>query len=569
MTGVIQRQLFSVVAVILFIPSYLSAQDLGAWKQEKWLKANGSFSAGANLYAVNGIEARRVPFSWFTAGNITLQSKGVSLPFSFQFSEQARTFRQPFNQFGLSPTYKKFQAHLGYRSLAWSRYTLNNHMFLGAAAEYQPGRWRFGAMYGRFLKAIEEGDSNQQVFNRVSQFPYAAFDRWGYAFKLGYGGPKRHAELVYFKAKDNPSSLLQQPEIQPVSPGENAALGLKVHLGFLKHFYIDADGAISAVTRDTRADSLETGEALAQYTRFILTPRLSTAAYYAGDMAAGFRRKTLGAELKFTRIMPDYRSFGMYYIQTDVQRITFSPSWYSRKGTVMINGSIGEEHDNLASRKLAETKRSIGSAMLALRPSNRFGASFQYANFGTSQRPGLRSISDTVRLDQVTESVLISPYLNLGGEKRSSTLSYMYSNQTLNDRNKVNANNFSMTVVNHALSWAMGNAAANLNLDFSVFVTESDQPQGQTTARGLSAGIGKQLLDKKLNSHFNGTFSTNTYNGNSDGSTIQIRWNNQMRFNRHHGISANFTLTANQSKSNAVARSFQEYLATLMYQYNF
>ena len=235
----------------------------------------------------------------------------------------------------------------------------------------------------------------------------------------------------------------------------------------------------------------------------------------------------------------------------------------------MINGSIGEEHDNLASRKLAETKRNIGSAMLALRPSNRFGASFQYANFGTSQRPGLRSISDTVRLDQVTESILVSPYLNIGGEKRSGTLSYMYSNQTLNDRNKVNANNFSMTVVNHALSWAMGNAANNLNLDFSVFLTESDQPQGNTTARGLSAGLGKQFLEKKLNSHFNGTFSSNTFNGSSDGSTVQIRWNNQMRFNRHHGLSANFTLTANQSKSNAVARSFQEYLATLMYQYNF
>jgi len=569
MTGIIQRPFLVLASLFYFTPVYLSAQDLGSWKQEKWFKANGTFSAGANLYAVNGIEPRRVPFSWFTAGNITLQSKGVSLPFSFQFSEQARTFRQPFNQFGLSPTYKNFQAHFGYRSLAWSRYTLNSHMFLGAAAEFQPGRWRFGAMYGRFLKAVEEGDSNQQVFNRVSQFPYAAFDRWGYAFKLGYGGPKRYAEIVYFKAKDNPASLMQQPKIQPVSPGENVALGLKLHLAFLRNFYFEADGALSAVTRDTRADSIETGKALAQYTRFILTPRLSTAAYYAGDVSAGYRRKTLGAEIKFTRIMPDYRSFGMYYIQTDVQRITFSPSWYSRKGTVMINGSIGEEHDNLASRKLAETKRSIGSVMLAIRPSNRFGASFQYSNFGTSQRPGLRSISDTVRLDQVTENILVSPYLNIGGEKYSNTLSYMFSNQTLNDRNKVNSNNFSMTVVNHALSWAFGNSAANLNLDFSVFITESKQPQGQTTARGILAGLGKQLWNKKLNTHFNGTFSSNTFAGNSDGSTIQFRWNNQYRFNRHHGVSANFNLTANQSKSNAVARSFQEYLATILYQYNF
>jgi len=138
----IQRLFLHAVLFCFFIPYQLLSQDLGAWKQEKWFKANGSFSAGANLYAVNGIEARRVPFSWFTACNITLQSKGVSLPFSFQFSEQARTFRQPFNQFGLSPTYKKFQAHLGYRSLAWSRYTLNNHMFLGAAAEYQPESYR-------------------------------------------------------------------------------------------------------------------------------------------------------------------------------------------------------------------------------------------------------------------------------------------------------------------------------------------------------------------------------------------------------------------------------------------
>jgi hypothetical protein len=546
----------------------LSAQDLGAWHQEKWFKANGAVSLGVNLYEANGIAPRRVPMSWFTAGNINISSKGFSMPFSFQFSEQSREIRQPFNQFGVSPSYKWFRAHFGWRSMSMSRYTLNNHVFLGAGIELTPGRWRIAAMSGRFLKAVQEGDSNQQVFNRVSQFPYAAFDRWGYALKLGYGTARRYVDLVYFKAKDNASSVQQLPVIQPVSPGENAAVGIQTHYGFLKYFFAEADAAISVLTRDTRSDSIPIDEQFGRYTR-ILAPKLSTAAYFAGDVSAGYKRKNLAAVLKASRIMPDYRSFGMYYIQTDVQRITLAPSWHARNGKIMANGSIGTEHDNLAKKKLAETRRTIGSAMLAIRPSQYFGSTFQFSNFGTSQRPGLRSISDTVVLNQVTNSYIISPYVNFGGKKSNSSITYLFSNQTLDDRNKINATNFSMTVINHSLTYTIAFTERLLNLDISGFQTNSEQPQGKTTATGGTFGLGKQMLDKKLNSHLSATMSTNTFNGSSDGFTVQGRFSNQYRINKHHSCAANFTLTANESSSGAVAQSFQEYLATLMYTYSF
>ncbi|MEQ8338575.1 MAG: hypothetical protein RIA62_14560 [Cyclobacteriaceae bacterium] len=40
------------------------------------------------------------------------------------------SFQQPFNQYGMSPTYKNVTAHIGFRSMNFSRYSLAGHLFL-------------------------------------------------------------------------------------------------------------------------------------------------------------------------------------------------------------------------------------------------------------------------------------------------------------------------------------------------------------------------------------------------------------------------------------------------------
>lgn len=565
-----------IITLILCASDRLNAQDLGNLKQEKWMRFHGNMNTGFNLYGVNGIAARRVPFSAFANGSATLSLKGVALPFSFQVMTPLNDrnnviARQPFNQFGVSPTWKKTRLYLGWRNMNWSRYTLDGHVFLGAGVEVNPGRLRLGAMYGRFTKAVQE-DSARQAFNRISQYPFAAYNRWGYGLKVGWGRSDRFVDLIYFKAKDDPASARNTYSYQLAAPGENAVLGLKTRFGFLKNFTFEADAAISAYTRDVRSDSVVLEQKYTRYTNLIMTPKLSTQAYYAGDAAVTYRLKTFSAALRFQRIMPDYRSFGAYYMQTDVQRITIAPNWYHKSGKLQVNASLGTENDNLANKKRAETTRSIGSLTLGFRPGKNWGGSLQLSNYGSAQRAVQKSVSDTQLLNQVTRSIMLSPYYIITGKTANHTLMYMFTSQNLNDRNRINSTGFTMHMVNHTLSYGFSGLKNGLRGDASAFVVNTSIPQDTMVldARntGFSAGLGK-TYKKVFTTGFNATFSTNSVNGESDGSTVMLRFSNSWRIHRQHALNANFTLTRNESKTQLVARKFTEYLATITYNYSF
>lgn len=560
----------ALLASFIFTLSLNFAQDLGSLKSEKWATIHGNIGGGAWLYGVDGIPARRAPFSWFTSGNATLTLKGLALPFSFQYSEQQRDFRQPFNQFGVSPTYKWFKSYLGWRQMSFSRYTLDGHVFLGVGFEANPGKLRLGGMYGRFLKAVQE-DSSQQVYNKVTQYPLAAYTRMGYSAKIGYGTEQNFLDLIYFKAKDDVNSIKTDPVKQLVSPAENAVLGIKLHLSPFKNFSIDGDVAMSAITRDIRGDSVAVEEKYTKYARIVMTPRLSTAAYYAGELAAKYKvgRFTLG--LKGQRIMPDYRSFGTYYMQTDVQRLTFNPQYMGKKGKFMLNGSIGTEHDNLSDKKQQQTSRTIGNLQLTWRVTDRFGINGQFSNYGMLSKGIQKSISDTVLLNQITNNIMFVPYYILPGEKRNHTFMYMFSNQTLNDKNKINSQDFSMNLMNHTLSYSLSLNESRIRVDISAFTMTSEiaAAAGAVKSNGGSLGIAKSTENRKITTSLNATVSSNTYQGSSDGSTVQARWNNVFKVNKHHAFTANLTVTHNKTKSAVISKDFTEFLGMVMYNYMF
>lgn len=559
-----------IVLVLLLIASNKQSigQDLENFKREKWVRANGNIGAMANLYHAEGIAPRRVPFQWTLYGNVNLAIKGVALPFSFQYSEQQRDFRQPFNQFGLNPQYKWVKMYLGWRNMQFSNYTLNNHLFLGAGIELTPKKFRLAAMYGRFLKAVQE-DTAQQVYNKLSQYPYAAYDRWGYAAKLGYGTSSTFFDLIYFHAKDDIYSVKVSPIKQLTAPAENATLGYKMRIKFLKDFAFESDAAMSALTRDLRADTLEAPAQYSKYTNLVMKPHLSTQLYLAGDAAITWRKKQWNAAVKYQRIAPDYRSLGSYYTQTDIERITIAPGYMHPKGVLMVNGSIGKEHDNLTNKKMSQTSRTVGSAMLGIRPKPHYGANFQYSNYGTAQKAIAKSISDTTLLNQVNRSIVVTPYYTFIRKNSNHTFTYSLVNQELNDKNKAVSQNFNMTVINHSVNYSFGYNKSGLRGDISYFTVATSQKAGKTQSKGVGFGLGKWFMKKKLNSYISNNVSTNSFEGNSDGFTIQSRLTNAYSITKKNILSVNITYTNNQSKSNAVAKTFQEYLATISFNHMF
>ena len=153
----------------------LHAQDVEAIvkSSKKPIKVSGGVGTDHVFYASEGMANRRnAPYQYYINGNLNFQFfKEFNLPITFSFSNQQFNYSQPlnqqsFNQFGISPRYKWATAHIGWRSMSFSPYSLNGHTFLGAGVELTPGKWNISAMYGRLLKA-EEYDMKTTGINMV------------------------------------------------------------------------------------------------------------------------------------------------------------------------------------------------------------------------------------------------------------------------------------------------------------------------------------------------------------------------------------------------------------------
>jgi hypothetical protein len=557
------------ITIILFFFNNVNGQDIQQLKNEKLAVVTGTIGASATAYTSNGIVARRVPFSWAAYANINVKLKGIDLPFSFYFTEQNRDFRQPFNQFGLSPKYKNIQLHLGYRNVQYSNYTLNGHTFLGAGVDYKLHRFSMAAMYGRFLKAIAE-DSTKGIINNGSQFPYASYNRMGYSVKLGYGTTNNYINIIYLNAKDDLSSLAVRPVKIIVAPAANAVIGLKTKLTIAKKITWELDAALSGYTKDVRAKDYPIDEEpLLEKINKILPVKLSTSVYYAGESSIGYSEKNYGIKLKYQRILPDYKSMGMYFIQTDVDRKTLEGRWSDNKNLLSLSGSFGIEKDNLTARKLASTSRNIGSINLNYNPSAKYGVSVSFMNYGTTQSPGLKSISDTVRLDQVTNSIIITPRYTISKPNAIHNVVINLSNQSLNDKNKFNSSNFQMNVSNVSVTYVITLLKSNISFDATPFYVLSKISGGEAISMGGNAGASKSFLKNKLTTNLSASYSTNQFNKIDNGFTLQGRFNSSYRVSKHHKLQIQLIHVVNESKATVVSKSFNESTGTLQYAYSF
>src|SRR5882762_8583109 len=124
----------------LLILSYLSlcclwgnvcAQQVEQMLHARPVALSGNISLTSIFYKADGIPNRYLPFNYVIAGSPVLSLYGMQIPVSFVIGRQQSSFSQPFNQFGLSPSYKWVTIHAGYRSLVFSPYTLAGHTFLG------------------------------------------------------------------------------------------------------------------------------------------------------------------------------------------------------------------------------------------------------------------------------------------------------------------------------------------------------------------------------------------------------------------------------------------------------
>ena len=119
------------------------------------VKITGNINATTSLYAVSKIQNRRPPFKFIISGSTRIQINDIVIPVHFNLGTYQNKFSQEFNRFGISLTYKSLTIHLGHNSVSFSPLALQNHNFLGAGVEWNPGNIRLGYVDGRFQRKIE------------------------------------------------------------------------------------------------------------------------------------------------------------------------------------------------------------------------------------------------------------------------------------------------------------------------------------------------------------------------------------------------------------------------------
>ena len=546
--------------LLLNTPILLLAQNLDNITNEKPLSATGSFSIGGTSYTSNGIAPRAKPFSWITSGNFNAKIYGIDLPFSFVLSEQDRSFQQPFNQFGIHPTYKWIKLHAGYSSLTFSPYTLGGATFLGGGVELTPGLLRFGAVYGRFNKSVKA-----DTINNLSP----GYERKGYAVKIGYGSQTNYFDLSLLKAADDINSL-GNPEAEKfgLKPSENTVAALAMKQTIIKKIVWDADIAGSAYTLDSRAEKVELPQKYNALKAFY-EPRISSLFALAYHSMLTFKLKKYNLKADYKRIDPGFKSMGAYYFQSDLQNFSLnqSLSLLQHKLNILYNASFNE--DNLSGKKLYTTDRLTNNVALSINPSQTYGTDLTYSHFLTYQKGNGTVLQDSFKLNQQQHNIGLAPHITFVDTNSVKNIIFSANYQFLDDSNIKTARSSEMKMLTFNTQFVNTLIKSHFNWNSGFVFTHLHNYYGNINSYGLSAGVGKQMLENKLSINSNIAYSLSQVNGWISANTINLNINSSYHPTIHHGLALVIMTTNNISSSKYSNPNFYELKINLNYVYSF
>ena len=548
--------------LLVMFASNLQAQNLETISKEKPFEFSGSFTLYNSYYGVDGIDPRRKDFSWYITGNPNFKIYGIDIPVSFTVSEQERSFRQPFNQFCISPAYKWAKAHIGYTNLTWSPFTWAGQTAFGVGVELNPKKFRFGLLYGRLNRAVEEDLSSP-----IPQTP--AYRRTGYATRFGYGTETSHVDLIFLKGKDDENSLNTIPQNTEVLPAENVVLGLSSKLKFTDHIFWDADIATSVYTRDVNAIPFSgSAPGLIKTFESLLNVNTSTQTYKAIQSEVSYVDKKFKIKLKYKRVEPDFKSMGAYYFQTDVENITLEPSVNFTKAKLRLRSSIGKQRDNLLDKKSYTSKRVIGNFGADWSPTKTFGINGLYSNYSGEQSKGLKIPNQLTQQSYVSQNIMLTPRLTFIKEKISHFHVLVLNRQWLTDKNPNTSllTEYEVNNLNYTSSLVFNKLA--LTLSASYLLTIFDSNANTNRLNGFSLNASKAFLKNKLLSSLSANTTMQKLNSEPFADILSFSTQHSYKLTEHHGITFLANYISNQAKA-ASAVSFTEYNIDLGYTYTF
>ncbi|MEN8248431.1 MAG: hypothetical protein ABFS32_05830 [Bacteroidota bacterium] len=561
---------FLYVSIIFSFPFYGDAQDLSQVGKENPISISGGLSVNQVFYASLGLDNRRDPYNYYLGGQIALDIYGLSLPFSFTYSNQQSQFRQPFNQFSLHPTYKWATGHFGYTSVSYSPYTLNGHIFEGAAIDLKPtDKWEIGLMYGRLQKAVLKDTTD------TNSLP-SSYKRMGYSLKVKYGDQLNYVQIILFKSLDDATSLISELIEEEIKPEEN----LVASFGFSKQLFdklvLQVEYASSALTRDITASSINSDEPLTKFGMF--TPRVSSAYYSAYNTSINYVEKVYSVGLKYERVGADYQTHGAYYFNNDFYNLSVNGNLNMLRGKAKLTGSLGIQEDNLEKTKVSGSKRMVGSMALGMSASEKLNFNLGYSNYTTFTNINNDYLDlayltpydrlDTLNYSQVAQNATLG--FNYVLSRRKDVQQSLIGNLTLMQTKDEQAEILQPTSSNFlTFNGGYMHSVVPIGLNFSAMLNmqRNADPNVNTNVIGPLLTVSKLFLNKNLRSSISGAYNRVT-TGATFGSTINTRLLLSYKLKKSHNFQLSLISVQRQRKAEAITKT-SEVTGTIGYNYSF
>jgi len=550
------------IVFTLFRTNAVKSQDLSDIKNVKPVTLTGSLGTNMVFYNANGIKGRQDPFAYGFNANATLSLYGISMPFSFTWYNHNSNYSQPFNQFGISPKYKWITMHVGYRNLTFSEFTLNGHTFLGVGVEMNPGKFRFGALYGKF-------NSNSEYD------PYKAdslpnFSRKGWAVKAGYGDEKKFVDFSMLRIGDDPTNFKPPKSSDSPLPEQNMAYGLTSKVSITKSLIFNIDGSLSFYTTNRKAPWLTSNDdALLSFADHFMTINQTSKKYTA--LKSGLTYKftdKISTGIEYRRIDPGYQSMGAYFFNNDVENITINQTASFFKNKLTARGSLGLQHDNLDKAKKATSKRTIGSLAGTYTINQNYAIDVNYSNFTTNQKAGKIAVIDSMKLFQVNHSLSIMPRFMKATDKKSHVVMLNYNFMKLDDKNKKTQSQTQTNTTIVSLTYMLTLLQQKLSLTLSLNHIGLKNNFYTNTMNGFTAGISKVLAKDKLSVNWINTYMLNKINSDN-GTILNSMLSANFRIAQKHTLNLNANYIKNSFANNSATPSYNEIRGDFSYVFTF
>jgi len=556
--------------LVTFVSWNASGQNLETIDTKTPIKVSSGLNISTSVYHIKGNEHRQQPFNWFISGTPTLHLYGIAIPFSFYYSNQSLGYQQPFNQLGISPSYKWAKLHAGYSSVHFSDYTLAGRRFYGAGTELTPGKFRFGFVYGRFQQAVEQDSIIRPTPGSfLGELSNGAFSRKGYALKVGYGSADHFFDVIIMQAADDITSVKENTTLNLLEPESNIVVGIKYRMKLGSHWFWDGDMASSYYTRDTRFSAIDSIGAIPSFGGQDFQPRLSSQLLYAGNTQFGYQSRNFRAGVKYRRIARDFKTMGAYYFQTDIEEIGLNANTFLFKRKLNLRGSLGLQSDNLDGNRQQTTSRVVGSAIVGWQINQRLRLDGVMTNFGIQQRNTITGLLDSVRVDQVANSYQLQSRYQFKSTARPQSIGATFTVQSLAPRSRALDLIIDTKSYQYFVFYSYMIPEYRLGITANVHHLKHVMDSGNTKSQGLGLNGTYALKTGKLN--FNGgvRYYANSFAQESTGSTKTIDGGIQGRITQRWNLSLQLRYLTTAGSLNNPNANFSEYFGQVSTGINF